>query len=392
MKQKGTEKQKTWMFKPSGGLAGDGIFLFQSPRGMPDINTKAGVVQEYIANPMLIDGLKFDLRVYVLVTSVKPLRAFVHREAMARFATQAYVEPTETNMRKAFMHLTNYSLNKYSETFEVGLSVDLGSKRAASSLDSYFYDHGFDVEVLWNRIHDMITKTLVLLQPYLSVEYQATFPKDEWGNKSFHLFGFDVLLDDECNPYLLEINHSPSLSCDGPTDSYIKEWIVTETLMGASFEMLHDEEEEEIADMSWDEMDELRIDFEDEAMPGFVRLFPTGEGDDALERYGMFNDDALIVAFLRAAGVRGSGEMSSARFSQMIRRCKLYPQFTSVDGPAADLLYISIMRQSPNHNMKYSDFCEALQRLAFVPDAEQESKDRLDRIMDRIITTFVVGD
>ena len=39
------------------------------------------------------------------------------------------MEPTETNMRKAFMHLTNYSLNKYSETFEVGLSVDLGSKR-----------------------------------------------------------------------------------------------------------------------------------------------------------------------------------------------------------------------------------------------------------------------
>jgi hypothetical protein len=45
------------------------------------------IVQRYITNPMLIDGLKFDLRIYVLITSVQPLRIFMYKDGIARFAT-----------------------------------------------------------------------------------------------------------------------------------------------------------------------------------------------------------------------------------------------------------------------------------------------------------------
>lgn len=47
-------------------------------------------MQEYLNTPFLVDGLKFDMRLYVLVMSADPLKIFLHKEGLVRFATQNY--------------------------------------------------------------------------------------------------------------------------------------------------------------------------------------------------------------------------------------------------------------------------------------------------------------
>ncbi|VDQ15323.1 unnamed protein product [Trichobilharzia regenti] len=53
------------------------------------------VIQEYIDNPLLIDGYKCDLRVYVLITSCDPLRIFMYNDGLVRLGAEKYVKPNE---------------------------------------------------------------------------------------------------------------------------------------------------------------------------------------------------------------------------------------------------------------------------------------------------------
>ena len=67
--------------------------------------------------PHLVDGFKYDLRVYVFVNGMNPLRVYVYKDGLARFATQKYEKPSEKNLGNSMMHLTNYAINKESDNF-----------------------------------------------------------------------------------------------------------------------------------------------------------------------------------------------------------------------------------------------------------------------------------
>lgn len=73
---------------------------------------EAAIVQKYLAKPLLFDGYKFDLRLYVLVTSFSPLEVFIYKEGFGRFASRPYDVESAT-LADTYIHLTNSSIQKH---------------------------------------------------------------------------------------------------------------------------------------------------------------------------------------------------------------------------------------------------------------------------------------
>ncbi|KAF7283413.1 hypothetical protein GWI33_000654 [Rhynchophorus ferrugineus] len=218
-------KNKTFILKPDAGSQGRGIILTKSLKEVRPCDR--GICQVYISKPFLIDGYKFDLRVYTLITSCDPLRIYIYQEGLVRFATSQYKEPNGVNISNVFMHLTNYAVNKHSRTYNQDLD-GTGSKRRLSWFNNYMRSIKCDMEALWYRIDDVIIKTILSAYPVLKHSYAACFPNHDVFPACCELLGIDIMLDKRMNPLVLEVNHSPSFHTDTALDSEIKENLLSD--------------------------------------------------------------------------------------------------------------------------------------------------------------------
>ncbi|NWR71244.1 TTLL5 polyglutamylase, partial [Centropus unirufus] len=220
-----------WIVKPVASSRGRGVYLVNSPNQI--VLEDNILVSRYINNPLLIDDFKFDVRLYVLVTSYDPLVIYLYEEGLARFATVRYDQASK-NFKNQFMHLTNYSVNKKSRDYvscddpEV---EDYGNKWSMSAMLRYLKQKGRDTAALMANVEDLIIKTVLSAEQAIATACK-TFLSHR--GSCFELYGFDVLIDDTLKPWLLEVNLSPSLACDAPLDLKIKASMLSDmfTLVG----------------------------------------------------------------------------------------------------------------------------------------------------------------
>ena len=196
------------------------------------------MVSEYIASPLLFNGYKFDLRIYVAITSVNPLRLYIYEEGLTRFATCKYSDAAAGGSRKAtkFMHLTNFSVNKKNINFVKTNGEDedgTGSKWSLSALRNALRAQGIDDTVIWRKIEDICIKTVISAEPFMFQAFKANVPHRD---NCFELLGFDILIDSLLEPWLIEVNLSCSLGCDSALDQRVKAALVSDllTLVGVT--------------------------------------------------------------------------------------------------------------------------------------------------------------
>mmetsp|Transcript_41463 Transcript_41463/g.29893 ORF Transcript_41463/g.29893 Transcript_41463/m.29893 type:complete len:170 (-) Transcript_41463:405-914(-) len=121
-------------------------------------------------------------------------------------------------MKKMFMHLTNFSLNKDSANYKapddefLNDGGDSGSKRLLSSLWKLFEEEGLDIDLMKEKIDDTVRKAIISIEPFLIHSYHQKVAWEHESAKCFQLIGVDILIDRKCNAWLMEINANPSLN------------------------------------------------------------------------------------------------------------------------------------------------------------------------------------
>ncbi|MBN3323880.1 TTLL7 polyglutamylase, partial [Atractosteus spatula] len=223
-------KQKTFIVKPANGAMGHGISLIRNCEKLPAHDHF--IVQEYLDKPFLMEGYKFDLRIYILVTSCDPLRIFLYNDGLVRMGTEKYHAPSESNLSQLYMHLTNYSVNKHNENFERDETADKGSKRSIRWFTEFLRTNDYDVAKFWGDVSELVVKTLIVAEPHVLHAYRMCRPGQPPGSDSvcFEVLGFDIILDRKLKPWLLEINRAPSFGTDQKIDYDVKKGVLLNAL------------------------------------------------------------------------------------------------------------------------------------------------------------------
>jgi len=225
-----------YILKPPMSSRGRGIVLAPTLDDVDPksefVRTKFPLAQKYIPNPILFEGHKITFRLYVALTSLNPLRVYVYPDGIARICSQRY---SLDSFRDPLAHLTNYDLqmdceegfNREMEAVNSSLEHD-GLRSHIKYVFSLLQEkYNADLDKLWADIHRLVLMTCLSAEQFFQKAAEHYVPKR---TTSFEVMGWDLLVDTDMKPWLLEVNHTPSLAPHTNLENSIKSSMIRDLL------------------------------------------------------------------------------------------------------------------------------------------------------------------
>ena len=218
-----------WIVKPSGLSRGRGVSCIDQ---LNDILTNIKlhnqtIIQKYIENPLIIKGRKFDIRQWVLVTNLNPLNIYLFDAPYIRFGAEDY---HIDDFKNIFSQLTGNSIAKHSEKFQ-NSEIEGDMWEIEQFRDYLINKFGKD---FWPEIQEKIKKIVIY-------SLECAKHKIIQRKNSHEILGFDIMVDELLNVYLIEINLSPDWTYSTKvTEKLVK--IASEDIMKIVIDLAQEQE------------------------------------------------------------------------------------------------------------------------------------------------------
>ena len=201
-------KDDLWIYKPPEGLQGVGIKFLKNSN---DFLTYS-FISKYISNPHLLKGRKYHIRMYVIVTGFIPLKIYIYNEGQVMRAAHNYsYELSKIENNTASITNGHFNFKDPNYNHNATFNTEQGTEWSINVLKNYINKNGGNWEKIWNEIKDISVKSILINFNIIKNKLINDF-KNLRSNNIVQRFGFDILIDDNMKPWLLEINGIPGMA------------------------------------------------------------------------------------------------------------------------------------------------------------------------------------
>jgi len=209
-----------WICKPDDGYGGNRMCVYKA--GSEEFNNTIVkrkttlVVQQYMHNPYLFAGqFKFHFRCYMIISNVRPLRAYLWKNAQIQFATHKFdLSQIESKFNK-YAHITNYKVNNEMKNIQKALEDKPGIGKGTEWSFESFAKHmetecpAFSPDKFWS---DLAEIAKVVSRKIVGSKWvQRSLRKSDFSKNHFEIFGLDILMDENLELAMTEANTQPGL-------------------------------------------------------------------------------------------------------------------------------------------------------------------------------------